>query len=475
MPLLDDVRHERRWYAGTLSYTRGGLVALYVCLLTGDFFWQLRERAISPAIPLLLRHFGASDFVTAILVGFIPPMLGLCLTPIVGYRSDRARGRWGRRIPFLFLSTPPAFLSMMGLALSPLIGGRIDHALGYSSPGRTFCVLGSFAFFWILFDIASVVTNAVHGALINDVVPKEIMGRFFGFFRAASLGAGMLFNYFLLGVLEAHYVAIFAWIGVFYLICFMLMCLFVKEGEYPPAPPATDGGAMMRFFGGAMSYFAECFTHPYYLWIFLSFVLAHMAFTSINLFSLYFAQSVGMSMATYGKFSALQLGCSLIQAPILGWIADKVHPLRLTMFAVALYAILNGIAFVFVRDARMFAAAHVIVGSCSGMWLTATASLGPALLPKMKFAMFASVLLIAESVGRMVTAPIIGAILEHYNKGKPPIQREYHIMYLWSSVFIFLSFLAMLVVHKYFMSYGGPRQYVAPDNAPVAPGLEVIR
>src|SRR5437763_655717 len=118
--LLPSPSKDRRWRAGTLTYTSGGLVMLYFYLLGGDFFWQLRERAISPSIPLLLRHFGASDFATAVLWGFVPPALAIFLSPIVSYRSDRCRSRLGRRIPFLLVATPPAFVAMVGLALSPV-------------------------------------------------------------------------------------------------------------------------------------------------------------------------------------------------------------------------------------------------------------------------------------------------------------------------------------------------------------------
>jgi MFS family permease len=462
-PAVDAQPDDGLWHAGSLTYTNRGLAALFLCLLGGDFFWQFRERAISPAIPLLLRHFGASDFATAVLMGFVPPALAIFLSPVVSYRSDRYRSRFGRRIPFLLIATPPAFVAMMGLALSPVIGRWIHSALGLGPASVTACVIGTFSFFWILFDVAVIVTNSVHGALVNDVVPREVLGRFFGLFRVASLGAGMLFNFFLLGEMQGHYVAIFWAIGLLYLVCFTVMCLLVKEGPYPPPPPPIEGGALMRLAGAIAGYCRECFTKPYYLWFFLSFLLAHMAFAPINLFSLFFAQSVGMSMATYGKFSALQLGLSLVQAPILGWVADKIHPLRLTIVALFLYAVSTGIAFVFVRDARTFAAAHVICGTCSGFWLTATAPLAPALLPKMKFATFASVLVIASSIAGIVTAPIIGAIVEYLNRGKPAAARDYHVMYLWACGFITLSLVVTLVVHRHFMAYGGRRAYVAPE------------
>jgi MFS family permease len=241
------------------------------------------------------------------------------------------------------------------------------------------------------------------------------------------------------------------------------MCLMVKEGQYPPPAPPADGGPLARSFGALREYARDCFTHPYYLWLFLSFTLAYMAFTPINLFSLYFAQSVGMSMATYGKYSALQLFCSLLQAPVLGWLADKFHPIRLTIISLLLYAVTTMLAFVFVRDAKMFAVAHVVCGTCSGFWLTSTAPLAPALLPKLKFATFASALAVCTSLGSMLTAPVVGWLMDFLNDGKAAAARDYHPIYLWASVFITLSLLATLVVYRQFMRYGGPRHYVAPE------------
>ena len=468
---------ERFWTAGTLTYTRGRLVSLFFWLLSGDFFWQFRERAIGPAIPLLLRKFGANDLVASTLIGFIPPGLTVLLSPVISFRSDRLRTRWGRRIPFLLLSTPPAFLAMVGLALSPFIGGRIHHALGSASPGSAVCVVGTFAVFWVVFDVAVIVTGAVHGALVNDVVPREVIGTFFGLFRMASLGAGMLFFYFLLGKVETHYVAIFLSIGTAYAVCFTVMCLKVKEGTYPPPEPPAEGGPFRRLIAAIASYCYDCFSRPYYLWFFLSYFLTFVGFAPVNLFSVYFAQSVGMSMTTYGKYSTIQLALSLVQAPLLGLIADKVHPLRLTLFALAMYSALTGAAYLLVHDWWTFALSHVICGTVSGIWLTGSAPLAPALLPKLKFATFASVLVIADAAAKMVTSLIVGAIMEHLNHGKPPEMRDYHLMYLWASVFVGLSFVVMLVVHRYFMKYGGPRGYVAPEPAErpaVARGFAVV-
>jgi MFS family permease len=451
------------WRAGTLTYTRGGLITLFLCLLGGDFFWQLRERALAPTIPVLLRQFGASDFMTALLQGTIAPALAIFLAPVISYRSDRYRSRLGRRIPFLLVATPPAFLAMMGLALSPWLGRWAHQLLGSHSPGIVPCVIGMFTIAWLVFDVAVIMTNCVHGALVNDVVPREVMGTFFGWFRFGSLGAGMLFMYFLVGKIEQHYVAIFLGIGLFYLVCFTVMCLLVREGEYPPPPPAGEGGPLASFFEAAAAYFRECLTKKYYLWFFLSFFLAYMAFQPINLFSVYFSESVGMSKKTYGYYSTIQFALSLAQAPLVGWLADKVHPLRLTILALLFYGLTTGVAYLYVHDAGTFAAAHVICGTISGFWLTATAPLAPALLPKLKFATFASALIIAQSLAQIVASPIIGWIVVRVNHGRPPELRNYHVIYAWACVFITLSMLVTLIVHRYFMQYGGRKNYVAPE------------
>src|SRR5260221_311982 len=140
----------------------------------------------------------------------------MLLGPVVSYRSDRHRGRWGRRIPYLVLPTPIMVLSMMGLAASPWLGIHLHALLGGFSPGANALVLGLLGLFWVLFECASISAYLIFGALINDVVPAPFLGRFFGLFRAFSLIAGIVFHAWLLGWAEVHYVWIFIGIGALY-------------------------------------------------------------------------------------------------------------------------------------------------------------------------------------------------------------------------------------------------------------------
>jgi hypothetical protein len=287
----------------------------------------------------------------------------------------------------------------------------------------------------------------------------------------------MLFLYFGLGKAETHYVPIFLGMAALYGVFFTAMCLKVREGEYPPPQPdiepdvvvrpeqvpnrlvlpyAMQINRLSRIAAAVESYFRESFSNPYYLWFFASLALAEMAYQPINLFSIYFAKAVGMSIDVYGKFGALQLSISFLLAFPLGWLADKIHPLRLTMISLGLYAITSLLAFFFVRTPMTFAAAHVICGVCAGMWLTATAPLGPAILPKLRFMQYLSALHIVGSVGRIIIGTACGSFLDY-------MQHDYHYIYIWASVLITMSLFASIVVHQKFMALGGPKGYVAPE------------
>ena len=442
------------WHAGTLTYTTGGLVALFCWLLWGDFAWSMKERSIFPVVQLLLRQFEASDLLAGLLLGAVPQAMALLIGPIISYRSDRHRGRWGRRIPFLLIPTPIAVVSMVGLAFSPALGHSLHHALGGHSPGANHITLLFFGTFWVLFEFATITANAILYALINDVVPHAVIGRFYGLFRALSLIAGMVFNYWLFGKAETHFVAIFIGIALLYGFGFTAMCLKVKEGSYPP-PPLPGPEERHGFFVATKTYFQECFSRPYYLWFFVSQALTWMAMTGVNLFNVYFAKSLGMSMDTFGKCLALTYLISLGLSYFLGAVADRFHPLRVGLMVLGVCAVGLLWGGLFATTPARFAIALVGFGVLSGTWMTITASLPQRLLPTARFAQFNSALGILVSLGTMVTGPVLGAFLDRTG-------HDYRHTYFAGFGLLVLALLAGLIVYRKFKLLGGPQNYVAP-------------
>ena len=167
--------------------------------------------------------------------------------------------------------------------------------------------------------------------------------------------------------------------------------------------------------GSAIStYFRECFSQPYYLWFFFSFALTNLAFLPINLFYIYYCKSMNMGMGLLGKYGTAQLFLSLLQAYPLGWLCDKFHPIRVTIFALVAYATAIWRFFV-IHDIPTLGIAQVICGTLAGMWGTATAPLGPMLLPKVKFATYASAMGIVSSILILIVSPLCGKVLDLLN------------------------------------------------------------
>jgi hypothetical protein len=571
------------WRVGTLAYSTAGLVVLFAWLLWGDFAWSMKDRTVGDVVTLLIHKFDASDTLLTLMLVIVPQVIIIVVQPIISYKSDRHRGRWGRRIPFLLAPTPFAVLSMLGLAFCPFLGSFLTRGAGLSAPAgnvlrittadgsaqdvslakaRTFqevvdeinrlgtdpntkaakftakfigvkneleltdnskgsgilkvtplggstiasdlgltmpssggkidgiatpalvksigrldqSTLLFYALFWVTFEVATTVADSVYRGFVNDVVPRPVLGRFYGMFRALSLIAGMIFNEWFFGLSGTHYVAIFVGIGLLYGVGFSVMCFKVKEGQYPPpselprqaSMPAQSSGARTvpklaelekdlaaSRFAAIQSYFRDCFTHPYYFMVFAAIILPNLAFIPINTFNLYFAQSLGMTNGEFGHYKAIYFGISLLQTVPLGWLVDKYHPLRVSIVALILHGAASLWGGLFIHGTHTFALAYIATGTLSGTWFTATASMALVLMPKIKFAQYYSAMAAIQSLLVILFNLGAGKVLDLTH-------HMYRLTYLSGGIFDILGLISTIIVFRMFLKLGGTRAYVAP-------------
>ena len=81
----------KTWSVGTLVYSRGALIALFACLLLGDFAWSMRERSVGPMSQWYLKKLEVSNLVFGLIITSLPAFIGMIIGPIISYRSDRHR------------------------------------------------------------------------------------------------------------------------------------------------------------------------------------------------------------------------------------------------------------------------------------------------------------------------------------------------------------------------------------------------
>lgn len=441
---------QKLYTIGTLSYTLSTLCTLFFLLLLGDLVWSMKERSVAQIVQLMFKRHGASDMINGLMMVSFPNALGLLLGPVISYKSDHCRSRWGRRIPYLLFTTPIAAGAMAGMAFSPAIGETLAARLSWSADSITLCFLG---FFWALFEFATVIAGALFGALINDVVPHRFLGRFYGLFRIISLLVGIGFNYYLFGFAEVHYRILFLTIGALYLAGFLIMCLNVKEGEYPVQETEKRKSSLAAI----RSYFRECFSNPYYLLVFLMLFFAVMTFAPVNSFCMFYAQSMEIPMKSYGRFLAVTYFFSLVFAYGLGALADRFHPLRIGLTMLALYGVLGMIAFFWIHDEFSFGISFIAHGVIAGSYFTATASLTQRLYPQESFAQFSSAGGLLCGLGLTLLMPMAGRFLDW-------IGHQYQYVYLLGSLFAFAGLGTGGIVYRRFVAFGGPSSYKAPPG-----------
>jgi MFS family permease len=441
------------WTVGTLTYTTGGLVVLFLLLLGGDFAYSIRERSIGPVVQLMLTRLHASDTLLAFLFTTLPTSLSLVISPAVSYRSDRFRSRWGRRIPFLLIPTPVAAAAIIGIAYTDDFGRGLQHLLRWPDSSQQHCALICFAILWTIFEVAAIVAGSVLGGLINDVVPRAVMGRFYGMFRQVSLGAGIIVNYWVIGQAETHYRAIFIGTGVLFFAGFMLMCLTVREGEYPP--PVHAGATAMHTWDATKQYFRECFQLSYYRWLFVGLTLAGATFVPVNLFALLFSQQLKVSTQTYGHILAYSYIVSFLMASPLGWLVDRVHALRATIAMVALYAISMISLWPMIHSALTFEIALTLHTVIAGLFFTASAPLGQSLFPRLAFAQYSSAAGIVASLFTIAFGPALGQLMDRTD-------HNYRLTFLVAGTLGLAAVTTLALVHRDFKRLGGPAAYTPP-------------
>ncbi len=229
------------YHCGTLTYTKPALAVLCFWLLWGDFCYMLMETVTPSIMPLRFKALGATNTEMGLILGTIPGIVYSLMNPVISFKSDRFRSRWGRRIPFILASLPFLVICLFGLAFGDQIGFWIHSKIGTTAITANRVAIWTFGVFLVCFTFFNTFVTSVFWYLFNDVVPEHLLARFMSWFRIISLGAGSLYSFFVFPLAGTHATEIFVGAAILYGVGFTLMCFNVKEGLYPPPPPYVGG------------------------------------------------------------------------------------------------------------------------------------------------------------------------------------------------------------------------------------------
>jgi MFS family permease len=331
-------QREKKFHCGTLTYTKFGLVILFSSLLWGDFCFNLVQNVLPVALPLKLKSLGTENWLMAAIMQTMPVLL-LPLHPWISVKSDRCRSKWGRRIPFIALALPFLSASLITLAFSESISAWLGtHILIFHSIAPATLTIAVIALLYLVYMFFGAFTNSAFYLVFNDVIPPQFIGRFWGMFRIFSALAGLTYNWFVFKYLESNMREVLLGAAVLYFIGLGAMCLFVKEGKYPPIE--TEMGKANGSVEAVKIFLKESFSQKFYLAIF-GFTVFGALGAAVNMFGIFFTKDcMGLSMEQLGKMGAWGQISTLLAIAVTATFIDRWHPLRVSAYA-AIFGIIH--------------------------------------------------------------------------------------------------------------------------------------
>lgn len=461
--------------AGTLVYTKAGLFALFGWLLWGDFSFTLMETVWASVMPLHLRKFDASNTVISLALVTVPQLMNIVLNPIISTASDRFRSRFGRRIPFLLFATPFVSALLVLMSFSEQIGralGRWMGAAHHGWPSQETLAVAVICALVVGFRFFELFISTVYFYLFNDVVPEKLMGRFLGLFRIVGTVAGASFNFFVLSYAESHTSAIFVGAALLYGISFTLMCMKVKEGNYAPPPPMSEGeGEGLKAASYVKSYFAAYFSKRFYLLISLCFALGGVG-SCVGAFNIFFATSLGLTLNQYGKIVAISGIVSALLAYPVGSLVDRFHPIRVMLLAkiglllsTACWLIFLFASFPPEVSFWIFIAVSAVAIPMWAMFNAAGIPLLMRCFPRAQYGQFCSAWAMVNSISVMAGSAVAGAFLDLMKTLHGGSDFYYRYVPVWMLIFYAGSFMATVLLFWEWKKLGGDR-YAPPNTDP---------
>ena len=430
-----------KFTVGTLTYDKRGLWLVFFWLMWNDFSITLLEQ-VTGLTGILMRDRGASYTLMATF-GTAGGLLGMWINPVFSTWSDRLRTRFGRRRPILLIATPLFAVSLCAIAFMPDLYHYLMRFHFAASVLNRIPVNGEV----LLIGLASIISGLFNGVVLAifsyyywDVVPEIVLGRFNSLAKIITVLAGMVWSFFVVGYAEHHTKAVYIGVSVFCLSVYLLSVWRVKEGEYPLPEARKTTNLLEPFF----DYFKDCFSKPFYLWIFVGTLLIQLGNQGNNFQFFYLRYDLGMDLTTTGWISGVGLTATTVFGVLLGYstgsLIDRLKPIRVIPVTLFIWAFLTLLSFFIVRDKTTAAIMASLININMFPFGVALGAVTVELFPREKIGQFCSAQAFFYQTIIMVLNPlVISPFFDwlKFNRGG----------YLWTAFFYLLSGLVTVKVY----------------------------
>ena len=432
---------------GTLSYTMPQLVRLFAVLLLGGFSMMFIGMVQGGGLfTLSLNYFNANAVFISVVMGSIPSALNMVVCPIVSFHSDRNRSKMGRRKPYIYVSVPFIALAILAIGWMPKCVEPMAGALGMDPMRLGRWLVG---FFMVKYSFFYMFVGSVYYYLYADVVPQEFIGRFNSCFMVMGYGTGIFFNYAIRNHVSTHLPWIYTIVAALVFGGLMLMSVLVKEGTYPPVKET------MSPLKASFTYFRECFASDrFYWWFFLSTAANEVSVLCRGLYGILFAtKTLEIGEPAYFKIGSMAGVVALASLLPLGYLVDRLRPLRVYFVGMLMVIATNIYAFFFCVNTTTFMVVALLLALSYCVQNSCNNPLYIELLPKDRYGQFCSAQAVFRSILTFVANSVAGVFILHLG---------YRYLYAWDAAFTILALGCTVMMYRGYRAHGGPKNYVAP-------------
>ncbi len=475
---------QRTYQRGTLVYTVPKLILVFFWMMVGFLVFNVCTTLPAKMLPIQLEQVGASDTSKMIILTTIGGILNMTVCPYVGFVSDRHRGRWGRRIPYILFSLPFICVALVLFAFTDRIGpwfSGLVAPLVATSPA-TMTVL-AIAVVMFMYQFYYMYVGSVIHYITNDIIPKEFFGQIIAVINIAVCLGNTLFSVLLYKHAEHWYREIFIGSAVIYGAGILLMCLFVKEGEYPPLEVEGESGAsdkkrtvgtvFRNWLNGIMVFVKESFSNRIYLLRYLLTMLGSVGGV-VWIYTFFLRRELNLDLDAMGKtdgYAGLVNLCPYFLALLFfGVLVNRWHPVRIVIYntIIGFAGLLIGCRWifgtlssdVFIYSTLIMAAAQIpltTIRSVSGMPFEMLT------FPRSRFGSFCSMQALVRSCCVTLAGLAVGVIMDCVSDFWPSGGTAYYrYIALWPLFFGIFQVVVAFMLYREWNRLGGYKNYSCP-------------
>jgi MFS family permease len=425
-----------------LSYTRRGLAIMFLWLFWGDFAFTIFENVFGRLLPLFLRELKISNFMIGALSGSTLGLVNFFFLPSISQWSDNFRSRKGRRIPFLFWSTPLTALSVVLFGYAPEVANwtytyLFQRITPWVALDQVLLVqICLWVFSYNFFNM--ILVNAFNWLLV-DIVPSFIIGRFLSWFRVVGTLSGAVFTWYLFPHLLEYRKEICFGICLVYVLSFWLMCSRVQEGEYPEPTLEEKSPSLIQSFG---LYFKACLKKAKYRNFYIANTFAIAASSGAGPFILLFSkETLQLGMSDIGKAYTYSMMASLVFYPLVGWLCDRVNPITMAVQALIGFSLCGVVAYFWVDGKNGWFIYSIISAIPAATWAIASTTSAMKIFPSKTYGQLSAGMNVFGCGGLIFFNFLSGKIMDLCGS-------EYRYIFVWVASFFILAAVFMIRTHR---------------------------